>query len=119
MMHDLKLYSENFDRIKSGFKTREYRLYDEKRRLINELCKLKMIKNTNEGGLIDKCIHFKANYKPIFQCCNQVYPCYICHDERETHTYIFSEKVLCLVCGNIYEGMQCNKCFTKQLYIKK
>ena len=94
-------------------------LYNEKRRLLNELCKLKKIKNTNEGGLIDKCIHFKANYKPIFQCCNQVYPCYICHDERETHTYIFSEKVLCLVCGNIYEGMQCNKCFTKQLYIKK
>ena len=35
MLHDLKLYSENFDRLKSGFKTREYRLYDEKRRLIN------------------------------------------------------------------------------------
>ena len=94
-------------------------LYDEKRRLIDELCLLKKIKNINEGGLIDKCMHFKANYKPIFKCCNQVYPCYICHDERETHTYIFSEKVLCLVCGNIYEGIQCNKCSTKQLYIKK
>lgn len=31
MLHDLKLYGENFDRMKSGSKTREYRLYDEKR----------------------------------------------------------------------------------------
>ena len=36
MLHDLKLYSENFDRMKLGLKTREYRLYDEKRRLISE-----------------------------------------------------------------------------------
>ena len=35
MIHDLKLYSENFDRMKSDSKLREYRLYDEKRRLIN------------------------------------------------------------------------------------
>ena len=35
MIHDLKLYSENFGRMKSGSKLREYRLYDEKRRLIN------------------------------------------------------------------------------------
>ena len=34
MVHDLKLYSENFDRLESGSKHREYRLYDEKRRLI-------------------------------------------------------------------------------------
>ena len=35
MLHDLKLYSDNFDRMKSGSKLREYRLYDEKRSLIN------------------------------------------------------------------------------------
>ena len=34
-VHDLKLYGENFDRMKAGNKKREYRLYDEKRRLIN------------------------------------------------------------------------------------
>lgn len=34
MLHDLKLYGENFDKMKSGSKIREYRLYDQKRRLI-------------------------------------------------------------------------------------
>lgn len=35
MLHDLKLYANNFDKIESGQKLREYRLYDEKRRTIN------------------------------------------------------------------------------------
>ena len=35
MIHDLKLYKENFDRMESLQKKREYRLYDEKRILIN------------------------------------------------------------------------------------
>ena len=35
MLHDLKLHGDNFDRMESGKKKREYRLYDEKRRLIN------------------------------------------------------------------------------------
>ena len=35
MIHDLKLYAKNFDKIESGQKLREYRLYDEKRRTIN------------------------------------------------------------------------------------
>jgi len=34
MIHDLKLYGENFENMKFGNKVREYRLYDEKRRLI-------------------------------------------------------------------------------------
>lgn len=34
MLHEMKLYSENYDRMESGNKPREYRLYDEKRRLI-------------------------------------------------------------------------------------
>ena len=34
MLHDMKLYEENFDRVASGVKLREYRLYDEKRRQI-------------------------------------------------------------------------------------
>lgn len=34
MVHDLKLYGENFESMKLGNKIREYRLYDEKRRLI-------------------------------------------------------------------------------------
>ena len=35
MLHDLKLHGDNFDRMESGKKKREYRLYDKKRRLIN------------------------------------------------------------------------------------
>ena len=35
MVHELKLYSDNFDKLEKGLKTREYRLYDEKRKLIN------------------------------------------------------------------------------------
>ena len=31
MLHDLKLYGKNFDRMATGLKIREYRLYDEKR----------------------------------------------------------------------------------------
>lgn len=34
MIHDLKLYGENFERLKTRNKTHEYRLYDEKRRII-------------------------------------------------------------------------------------
>ena len=35
MLHDLKVNSDFFEKIEFGSKTREYRLYDEKRRLIN------------------------------------------------------------------------------------
>lgn len=35
MLHKLKLYSKNYERMKLNNKPREYRLYDEKRRLIN------------------------------------------------------------------------------------
>ena len=35
MLHDLKLYGKNSDRMATGLKIREYRLYDEKRKLIN------------------------------------------------------------------------------------
>ena len=44
MLHELKLYGENFDRMEQGNKTREYRLYDEKRRLIKVGDTLKFIK---------------------------------------------------------------------------
>lgn len=34
MTHEMKLYEDNFKALITGEKTREYRLYDEKRRLI-------------------------------------------------------------------------------------
>ena len=47
MLHNLKLYGENFDGMKTGSKTREYRLYDEKRRLINVGDTIRFIKLPN------------------------------------------------------------------------
>jgi len=35
-MHELRLHNEPFEKIKSGAKTIEMRLYDEKRKLIKE-----------------------------------------------------------------------------------
>lgn len=40
MIHDLKLYSDNFARLESKNKLREYRLYDKKRRLIKKVIQL-------------------------------------------------------------------------------
>ena len=76
------------------------------------------IKDRNVG-LIDKCEHFKGNYKPIFTCCNKAFPCYICHNEKQTHPYQFSSKVVCLLCNNIYNGTQCSQCNAIQVYKKK
>jgi hypothetical protein len=70
-------------------------------------------------GLIDKCEHFKGNYMPIFECCNNPYPCYLCHNEMQDHPYHFSNKVICLICNNTYSGNQCNECLVKQVYKKK
>ena len=44
MVHEFKLYSDNFDKLEKGQKIREYRLYDEKRRLINVGDTIKFIK---------------------------------------------------------------------------
>lgn len=79
----------------------------------------KEIQKEQETGLIDKCEHFKGNYKPIFICCNKAFPCYICHNEKQSHTYQFSNKVVCLHCNNIYTGTQCSQCNAIQVYQKK
>lgn len=77
------------------------------------------MKDEKELGLIDKCEHFRGNYKPIFICCNKAYPCYICHNEKQSHSYEFSNKVVCLICSNIYSGSSCNECKAVQVYRKK
>jgi uncharacterized CHY-type Zn-finger protein len=75
--------------------------------------------NDKQLGLIDKCDHFKGNYKPIFACCDKAYPCYLCHNEKQTHSYEFSNKVVCLICNDIYTGNQCSQCNAVQIYKKK
>lgn len=72
-----------------------------------------------ELGLIDKCQHFKGNYKPIFDCCNKAFACYLCHELQTNHTYEYSNKVVCLICSNIYMGEQCTNCGAKQLFKQK
>lgn len=94
-------------------------LLEEKAVLKEKLRKLKNKTINRNGVLIDKCEHFYGNYKPIFICCNQAFPCYLCHDEEQFHHYEFSNKVLCLICGNIYQGSTCNICNSKQVYKKK
>lgn len=75
--------------------------------------------HNNQYDLFDKCPHFKGNYIPIFNCCGKSYPCYICHQEANTHNMDISNKVICLYCKEIYSGNQCESCGAYQLYKKK
>ena len=52
MVHDLKLYEENFDKLKAGNKLREYRLYDEKRQLIKIGDIIRFIKLPNKDEFL-------------------------------------------------------------------
>ena len=69
MLHDLKLYKENFERLASKNKLREYRLYDEKRRLINIGDTIRFIK------LPDGCEYLYADVDKI-EVFNNWYDCY-------------------------------------------
>ena len=69
--------------------------------------------------LTDKCKHFMGNYIPIFDCCEKSYPCYLCHKEAVNHEIQISNKVICLICKEIYTGNQCTCCGAFQLYKRK
>ena len=100
--------------------TRELRkIYEYKRKLQGDIYENKYGKKMPDTTLIDKCKHFSGNYKPIFECCNNAYGCYICHDESECHQYQISKKVICLLCACIYEGNECPNCKVKQCYERK
>ena len=95
------------------------KIYEYKRKLQGDIYKNKHKQEMPESTLIDKCKHFSGNYKPIFECCNTAYGCYLCHDENECHEYQISKKVICLMCACIYEGNECPNCKVKQCYEKK
>ena len=76
-------------------------------------------KESEEICLIDKCEHYKGNYKPIFSCCDKAYFCCDCHDKVQTHVHVFSNKVVCLICCNIYSGARCTQCHAIQVFKKK
>ena len=95
------------------------KIFEYKRKLQGDIYQNKHNQEMPESTLIDKCPHFWGNYKPVFECCNTAYGCYICHDENEGHDYQISKKVICLMCACIYEGNECPKCKVKQCYEKK
>lgn len=95
------------------------KIYEYKRKLQSDIYENKYKKKMPDTTLIDKCKHFSGNYKPIFECCNNAYGCYICHDESECHQYQISKKVICLLCACIYEGNECTNCKVKQCYERK
>ena len=81
MIHDLKLYGENFDRMESGNKTREYRLYDEKRRLINVGDTIRFISSSNN----DKCLYADVEKIEIFTNWYDCYEKYFDDDFKERY----------------------------------
>ena len=121
-----KEYNNIIEKVKNKYleKNRELteelkKIYEYKRKLQSDIYKNKFNKDMPDTTLIDKCKHFSGNYKPIFECCNNAYGCYICHDESECHEYQISKKVICLLCACIYEGNECPKCKVKQCYERK
>ena len=95
------------------------KIYEYKRKLQGDIYRNKYDTEMPKSTLIDKCKHFSGNYKPIFDCCNTAYGCYLCHDENECHQYQISQKVVCLLCACVYEGNECPNCKVKQCYQKK
>ena len=55
MEHIMKLYAENFDEVKSGIKKREYRLNDEKRKLVKvgDTIRFVRLPNMDEEYVVD------------------------------------------------------------------
>ncbi|KAI5180364.1 hypothetical protein NEOKW01_0668 [Nematocida sp. AWRm80] len=46
------------------------------------------------------CKHYKKSTRIfIFPCCNERYPCDICHDVTETHKCILAKRMICGLCG--------------------
>ena len=64
----MKLYSSEFEKVKSGEKIREYRLYDEKRKLINLRDTIRFLKLPD---LSDECVVEVTNieiFKNWYDC---------------------------------------------------
>ena len=121
-----KEYNNIIEKVKNKYEERNKELTAELRKIYEYKRKLQSDIYLNKNGrampdteLIDKCKHFSGNYKPIFECCNNAYGCYICHDENECHEYEISKKVICLLCACIYEGNECPNCKVKQVYERK
>ncbi len=102
MEHIMKLYEENFENLRYNNKTREYRLYDEKRKLIKIGDTIKFVKSpsldefiivdvenievfTNWEDAYNKYFDFdfKDNYKNVDEIVTETYKDYYSKEETE------------------------------------
>lgn len=69
MVHNMKLNKEPFELIKSGSKTIELRLYDDKRRKINKNDCIEFINNSNNEMIcvLVKDIHIFKDFKELYK----------------------------------------------------
>ena len=69
MLHDMKLYEKPFEQIKSGTKTVELRLIDEKRQKIRPLDDIRFTKIGTEETLIIKvyALHIYADFQELYR----------------------------------------------------
>lgn len=73
MIQELKLFDSNFKRLKSGKKIREYRLYDEKRRLINIGDTIKFIKLPEKDEFLYAEVANIEIFKDWYSCYSKYY----------------------------------------------
>lgn len=88
MVHDLKLYEENFEKLKAGNKLREYRLYDEKRQLIKIGDIIRFIKLPNK----DEFLYANVINIEVFKTWQECYTKYF--DEDFKNIYDSVEEVV-------------------------
>lgn len=104
MVHDLKLYGENFDSMKADKKVREYRLYDEKRQQIKIGDTIRFIKLPDKDEVLFATVvnievfnnwydcyakyfdeDFKGSYHSIQEVVDDTYQGYYTKEESEKY----------------------------------
>ncbi len=69
--------------------------------------------------LAEPCTHYpKDNTAAIFECCDQAYNCYICHNEQADHKMTNSNELYCRSCLFVFSSKggrptKCPNCQTK------
>lgn len=86
MIHEMKLYKQNFSDLKNGHKKREYRLYDEKRKLIKIGDTIKFIKLPNLDEFIFADVENIEKFNNWYSC----YKKYFKEDFKDTYPTIES-----------------------------
>ena len=87
--------------------------------LTNELNSLKMNNNKNKinENVIIGCKHFKkCNVYVKCSYCNDFFPCYLCHNNIQKHSFVVNNINKCRFCNTIYnnEFLFCPGCKTEK-----